>query len=267
MNLTETCDIITRRAPRIQPRIAVVLGSGWGGLTRHLTDVLQISYSELPGFPQPGVAGHSATLWLGRLGAQPVAVMSGRQHGYENGAVDGMAAALQALKLLGCHTLVLTNAAGSVRADMPAQSLMLLSDHLNLPQRSPLVGAAGSERFVNMVDAYDPALRAHALRVAQAQGHALFEGVYAWFFGPQFETPAEIRMAQRLGADAVGMSTVPETILARHLGLRVLALSFITNLGAGLSAETLSHAHTLSQAQSGSAQASRLLANIIATLA
>ncbi len=266
MRLNETCNTIVRHAPDIQPRIAVVLGSGWGGLTEHLSDAVQIPYSELPGFPQPGVAGHSATLWLGRLGAQAVAVMSGRKHGYETGAVDGMAAPLQVLKQLGCHTLVQTNAAGSLRPDMPPQSLMLLSDHLNLPQRSPLVGASGSERFVNMVDAYDPALRAHALRVAQAQGSVLFEGVYAWFLGPQFETPAEIRMAQRLGADAVGMSTVPETILARHAGMRVLALSFITNLGAGMSAEPLSHSHTLSQAETGSAHASRLLANIIATL-
>jgi len=266
MNLNDTCNTIVQRAPQIQPRIAVVLGSGWGGLTGHLSDAVQIAYTELPGFAQPGVAGHSATLWLGRLGQQAVAVMSGRQHGYESGAVDGMAIPLQVLKQLGCHTLVQTNAAGSVRADMPAQSLMLLCDHLNLPQRSPLVGTVGNERFVNMVDAYDPALRAHALRVAQAQGRVLFEGVYAWFFGPQFETPAEIRMAQRLGADAVGMSTVPETILARHLGMRVLALSFITNLGAGLSAEPLSHAHTLSQAQTGSVLASRLLAHIIATL-
>jgi len=266
MNHTDTCHTIARRAPHIQPRIAVVLGSGWGGLTEHLTDTVQMAYTDLPGFPQPGVAGHSATLWLGRLGAQAVAVMSGRQHGYESGAVDGMAAPLHILQQLGCHTLVQTNAAGSVRADMPPQSLMLLTDHLNLPQRSPLVGATGSERFVNMVDAYDPALRQHAQRVAQAQGMTLFEGVYAWFLGPQFETPAEIRMAQRLGADAVGMSTVPETLLARHAGLRVLALSFITNFGAGMSAEPLSHAHTLSQAQSGSAQASHLLAHIIATL-
>jgi len=260
-------DTIRQRAPELQPGIAVVLGSGWGGLTAHLSGALQIPYTDLPGFPPPTVAGHAGILWLGRLGRQTVAVMSGRQHGYESGAVDGMAVPLQILRQLGCHTLVQTNAAGSVRADMPAQSLMLLSDHINLPQRSPLVGSSGNERFVNMVDAYDPALRAHARRVAQAQGVTLFEGVYAWFFGPQFETPAEIRMAQRLGADAVGMSTVPETILARHIGLRVLALSFITNLGAGLSAEPLSHAHTLSQADSGSAAASRLLANIIAALA
>lgn len=261
-----TIDTLRQRAPNLQPSIAVVLGSGWGGLTEHLTSAVQIPYAELPGFPQPGVAGHGGSLWLGKLGAQPVAVLSGRQHGYETGAVDGMAVPLQVLKNLGCHTLVQTNAAGSLRPDMPPQSLMLLSDHINLPQRSPLVGSTGSERFVNMVDAYDPALRALARRVAQKQGATLFEGVYAWAFGPQFETPAEIRMLRLLGADAVGMSTVPETILARHLGLRVLALSFITNLGAGMSPEILSHAHTLQQAQLGSLAASRLLADIIASI-
>jgi purine-nucleoside phosphorylase len=170
------------------------------------------------------------------------------------------------LKQLGCHTLVQTNAAGSLRLDMPPQSLMLITDHLNLPQRSPLVGTSGSARFVNMVDAYDPKLNQLAAQIALAQDAILFEGVYAWFLGPQFETPAEIRMAQLLGADAVGMSTVPETILARHLGLRVLALSFITNLGAGMSGEHLSHAHTLQQAQEGSAKASQLLADIIANI-
>jgi len=257
---------ITQRAPHIQPRIAVVLGSGWGGLTDHITDAVQVPYAELAGFPQPTVAGHGATLWLGRVGAQQVAVLSGRQHGYETGAVDGMALPLQVLKQLGCDILVQTNAAGSVRPDMPPQSLMLITDHLNLPQRSPLLGLPGSDRFVNMVDAYDPALKSLAAQTARAQGATIFEGVYAWFLGPQFETPAEIRMAQRLGADAVGMSTVPETILARHLGLRVLALSFITNFGAGLSTEKLSHAHTLQQAQQGSARASVLLADIIAQL-
>jgi purine-nucleoside phosphorylase len=259
-------DTITQRAPHLKPRIAVVLGSGWGGLTDHITQATQIPYTDLPGFPQPTVAGHSATLWLGQIGTQSVAVMSGRKHGYETGAVDGMALPLQVLKQLGCHTLVQTNAAGSVRLDMPPQSLMLITDHLNLPQRSPLVGTTGSERFVNMVDAYDPKLNQLAAQVALAQGATLFEGIYAWFLGPQFETPAEIRMAQRLGADAVGMSTVPETILARHLGMRLLALSFITNLGAGMSTEHLSHAHTLQQAQEGSAKASQLLAEIIARL-
>jgi purine-nucleoside phosphorylase len=254
---------IRQRAPLIQPRVAVVLGSGWGGLTEHVREPVCVPYSELDNFPQASVSGHSGMLWLGHIGVTQVAVMSGRKHGYETGKVDGMKVPLRVLKALGCEVLVQTNAAGSLRLDMPAQSLMLISDHINLPQRSPLVGESGSERFVSMIDAYDPALRALAQTCAQGQGLDLPEGIYAWAFGPQFETPAEIRMLRQMGADAVGMSTVPETILARHAGMRVLALSLITNMGAGLSTEQLSHAHTLTQAQSMADVASGLLADII----
>lgn len=254
---------LRRRAPHIQPRVAVVLGSGWGALTEQVREPVCIPYSALDGFPQASVAGHSGMLCLGHMGATPVAVMSGRKHSYESGAVDGMKVPLRVLHALGCTVLVQTNAAGSLRADMPAHSLMLLSDHINLPQRSPLVGELGSQRFVSMVDAYDPGLRALAHECAQRRGLQLHEGVYAWAFGPQFETPAEIRMMRQLGADAVGMSTVPETILARHAGLRVLALSLMTNMGAGLSSEQLSHAHTLAQAQSIGSVASELLADIV----
>ncbi|WP_114968896.1 purine-nucleoside phosphorylase [Rhodoferax ferrireducens] len=254
---------IRQRAPLARPRIAVVLGSGWSDLTDHVQEAVCIPYTELDGFPKATVAGHSGMLWVGQIGANQVAVMSGRKHGYETGEVDAMKTPLRVLQRLGCAILVQTNAAGSLRTDMPPQSLMVLSDHINMSQRSPLVGEGGSERFVSMVDAYDPALRAHARHIALQRGITLHEGVYAWAFGPQFETPAEIRMFKQLGADAVGMSTVPETILARHAGLRVLALSLITNMGAGLSTEQLSHAHTLAQAQSVRGVASGLLADII----
>ena len=227
----------------------MLLGSGWGGLTQQLSDAQQLPYAELPGFPGAGVAGHAGELWLGRLGEREVVVLSGRRHAYEDGHCDGMKGALRTLRALGVELLVQTNAAGSLDPAMPAGSLMLLSDHLNLPQRSPLVGERGSERFVDMVDAYDPRLRQAALAAAAQRGIALHEGVYAWVLGPQFETPAEIRMLRTLGARAVGMSTVPETILARWLGLRVLALSLVTNLAAGLSDQALSHAHTLAQAE------------------
>lgn len=259
-------ETIRQRAPTAAPRIAVVLGSGWGGLTQHVQNPTRIAYAELVGFPQATVAGHQGELWLGRIGQHEVAVMSGRKHGYESGAVDGMTTPLRALQALGCQVLVQTNAAGSLRSNMPPQSLMVIGDHINLPQRSPLVGETGSERFVGMTNAYDSALRQQAVRIAQTHGTTLQTGIYAWAFGPQFETPAEIRMMQMLGADAVGMSTVPETILARHAGMRVLALSFITNMGAGLSSEELTHAHTLSQAQVGSEHASQLLAAIIGSL-
>jgi purine-nucleoside phosphorylase len=258
--------VIAARAPGCSPRVGVVLGSGWGGLTALLEQAVRIAYADLPGFPEATVAGHGGELWLGLLGPHTVAVLSGRQHGYESGAVDGMRLPLEVLKALGCEVLVQTNAAGSLRADLPPSSLLLISDHLNLPQRSPLVGSPGTERFVDMNDAYDPELRAQALALCMEQGTPLHSGVYAWAFGPQFETPAEIRMLALLGADAVGMSTVPETILARYLGLRVLALSLITNMAAGLSQERLSHAHTLSQAAAASQQASAVLAHTIAHL-
>lgn len=253
-------------APMSHPRVAVVLGSGWSVLTDRVQGAIGIPYAELKGFPQATVAGHDGVLWLGHIGATAVAVMSGRQHGYETGKIDAMKTPMRVLQRLGCSVLVQTNAAGSLRADMPAQSLMLLSDHINLSQRSPLVGESGSERFVNMVDAYDPVLRAQAKSIAAKRGIPLHEGVYVWAFGPQFETPAEIRMFRQLGADAVGMSTVPETILARHAGMRVLALSIITNMAAGLSSEPLSHAHTVAQAQSVSGVAASLLADTISQM-
>ena len=253
-------------APAARPRIAVLLGSGWGGLTQQLSDAQRLPYAGLPGFPGAGVAGHAGELWLGRLGGCEVLVLSGRYHAYEDGRADGMKGALRTLRALGVEMLVQTNAAGSLDPAMPAGSLMLICDHLNLPQRSPLVGEGGSERFVDMVNAYDPALREAARAAAARRGIRLHEGVYAWMLGPQFETPAEIRMLRTLGAHAVGMSTVPETLLARWLGLRVLALSLVTNLAAGLSDAPLSHAHTLAQAQAASADASVLLMAVVQAL-
>ena len=262
-----TLELIRARAPQARPRIAVFLGSGWGGFTAGIDGALRIPYAELEGFPLAGVAGHAGELWLGRVGAAEVAVLAGRQHTYETGAANAMKGALQTLRSLGCDTLLLTNAAGSLDAAMPAGSLMLIADHLNLAQRSPLIGEVGNDRFVGMVDAYDPGLRKRARQAAAALGHTLHEGVYAWVLGPQFETPAEIRMLRALGAHAVGMSTVPETILARWLGMKVLGLSLVTNLAAGLSDETLSHAHTLAQAQAAAATASGVLAAVVQALA
>lgn len=259
--------VLRERAPDARPRIALLLGSGWGGLTQRLGDARCIPYAQLPGFAPAGVAGHAGELWLGRLGGAEVAVLGGRRHAYENGHADGMKGALQTLRALGCEVLLQTNAAGSLHAALPPGSLMLVSDHLNLVQRSPLVGEGGSARFVDMSAAYDPALRALAQRVAAALGRKLHDGVYAWMLGPQFETPAEIRMLRTLGADAVGMSTVPETILARWLGMRVLAFSLITNLAAGLSDAALSHAHTLAQAEAAAADAGALLAAVVQAIA
>jgi purine-nucleoside phosphorylase len=263
MSLTQDIErsaaAIRARAPQPGPKLALVLGSGWQGVTALLDEAVMIAYADLPAFPRLGVAGHSGELILGRLGGAPIAVLAGRKHAYEDGDAAAMKGALRTLAALGVTTLVLTNAAGSLHATMPAGALMLLSDHLNLAQRTPLHGEPGSDRFVDLRDAYDPALRERAHQVGRGMGQALHEGVYAWMLGPQFETPAEIRMLRTLGADAVGMSTVPETILARHAGLKVLALSMITNLAAGMDAEPLSHAQTLAAAQAASDRATRFL--------
>ena len=255
--------MLRTRVPQRMPRIAVILGSGWSGITSHVQDAVRVPYAELEGFPHADVQGHSGELWLGRIGEREVAVMAGRKHTYEDGDCAAMKAPLRALRALGCSVLVQTNAAGSVVPAMQPGSLMVLRDHINFPQRSPLVGERGAERFVDMSDAYDARLRALAMEVAGRGGLKLHEGVYAWNMGPQFETVAEIRMFQRLGADAVGMSTVPETIIARHAGMRVLAFSLMTNMAAGLSGERLSHAHTLDQARAAGETASGLLAAVI----
>lgn len=263
--------MVERSAQRLQasgiaPRIAVLLGSGWGGLAARVADPVVVPYAELPAFPALGVDGHAGEVVLGRLGAQPVALLCGRKHAYETGDASAMKGAIRTLAACGVQVLVQTNAAGSLDAAMRPGALMLIADHLNLVQRSPLFGEGGSARFVDLRDAYDPALRARARAAAERAGARLHEGVYAWVMGPQFETPAEIRMLQRLGAQAVGMSTVPETILARRFGLRVLALSMLTNMGCGLEAEALSHAHTLEAAQRAGAQAVPLLEAIVAAL-
>jgi purine-nucleoside phosphorylase len=254
------------RATGIAPRIAVLLGSGWGGFADRVQGAVSVPYAELPAFPVLGVSGHAGRVLLGRIGPHAVAVLAGRKHAYETGEPVGMKGAVRTLAALGVQVLVQTNAAGSLDPALPPGSAMLISDHLNLPQRSPLVGETGDGRFVAMADAYCPQLRAQAAACAARTGTPLTEGVYAWVLGPQFETPAEIRMLRTLGARAVGMSTVPETILARHAGLRVLALSLVTNMAAGLSDEALSHAHTLATAAQAGERAVALLQSIVSEL-
>jgi purine-nucleoside phosphorylase len=248
------------------PRIAVLLGSGWAVLDEALQPRAELAYADLPAFPVLGVAGHAGRVRAGTLGGAEVLLLGGRKHAYEDGDAAAMKGVIRSLAAAGVTTLLQTNAAGSLDAALPPGSLMLVEDHLNIVQRSPLHGETGDDRFVDLAAAYDPALRAAALAAAAAAGVALHRGVYAWVLGPQFETPAEIRMLQRLGATAVGMSTVPETILARHAGLRVLALSMITNMGCGLSAEPLSHAHTLAGAQAAAAAALRLMTALLPRL-
>ncbi len=249
------------------PELALLLGTGWQAVADLVDTRACSTYAELPAFPRLGVDGHAGRVQVGSLGDRQVLVLSGREHAYEHGRVDAMRGVIQTLAVLGIKALVQTNAAGSLSASMTPGSIMLIEDHLNLVQASPLVGLADNRRFVHMANAYDADLRAQARRAAANAGLTLHEGVYAWMLGPQFETPAEIRMLQGLGAQAVGMSTVPETLLARHAGLRVLGLSILTNMGCGLSDEALSHAHTLARAEAAADVASRLIQAVVPALA
>lgn len=225
------------------PAAILVLGSGLGGLADEIQDAVRIPYEEIPGFPRSTVVGHAGALVAGILEGVEVVAMQGRFHLYEGWDAAAVAMPIRVLSALGAHTVVLTNAAGGLREGLVPGTLMLISDHLNLLGRNPLVGPVrpGEERFPDMSAAYDPAFRDAAREVAREMGIELEEGVYAAVLGPSYETPAEIRMLGRLGADAVGMSTVPEVIVARALGLRVLGISCVTNLAAGLGSEPLSH--------------------------
>ncbi len=241
------------------PKVAVILGSGLAGLVEALEDRLVIANRDLPDFPHPSVTGHTGDLVFGCLGGCQVTVMTGRTHFYETGRADDMKTPLSVLRALGCEILVLTNAAGSLRPEVGPGSLMLITDHINLSGTNPLIGPGDDTRFVDMIDCYDPELRARALKSAAAQGVDLHQGVYMWFSGPSFETSAEIHMAKVLGADAVGMSTVPETIVARRLGLKVLAVSAITDMAAGLDDQPLDHEHTVEKAAKALDGMTRLL--------
>lgn len=240
--------IVNDRAGPLEKPVGIVLGSGLGDIADEVNDARTIGYEDLPGFPEAGVSGHAGRLVLGRIGNNDVAVLQGRAHYYEQGEIYAMKAPVRTLQGIGCETLVLTNAAGSLRDDTGPGSVVLIRDHINMAGVSPLFGESGSQRFVDMVDAYDPALRRKFLDIASREDITLHEGVYAYFCGPNFETPAEVNAAKILGADLVGMSTAPEVILARYLGMRIAAMSIVTNYAAGTDTETLSHEHTMRNA-------------------
>ena len=257
-NAKDLAALVKSRAGDSPVRVGLILGSGLG----HLADAVDgtaIDYADLPGFPHAGVSGHNPKLVVGDLEGCRVAVFGGRAHYYESGRGDAMRLPLEVLKLLGAEALILTNAAGSMRSDIPPGDLMLLNDHINFSGLNPLIGEPSDARFVPMTQAHDPALRDALKTAASAQDIALKEGVYAWYSGPSFETPAEIRAIKTLGADAVGMSTVPEVILARFLEMRVAAISAITNMAAGMSDENISHEHTKAMAPLGAAKLEKIL--------
>jgi xanthosine phosphorylase len=257
-----TSAIRERLGDRPAPRLGIVLGSGLGAVAEAVADPVAIPFAELPGFPAGVVHGHAKRLVLGTLAGTPVAVLQGRAHLYEGVDPAALAVPIRTLQAIGCDALMLTNAAGSLRADVLPGRLVALSDHINLMGVNPLVGPndeAIGPRFVGMDEAYDPQLRAALHARAAELDIDLGDGVYLAVSGPSFETPAEIRAFAVLGADLVGMSTVPEVILARHCGLRVAAVSAVTNLASGLSDEPLTHEHTLAGAARGADDLQRLL--------
>ena len=252
-----------RRLSRLRPTLAMVLGSGFHHVLNELQVTAEVAYGKLPGFPPTGVSGHAGQLFLGHLGGTPVMVLSGRAHYYEGHPMTLVTFAVRALAAYGIRDLLLTNAAGGVNRSFHPGEFMLLTDHINLMGVNPLRGGPlpGLPRFVDLTCAYDPGLRRLLQRAGQACDLKLRSGTYLAVSGPSYETPAEIRAFARLGADAVGMSTVPETIVARQCGLKVAAVSCITNLAARRSRKPLSHAEVLETAERVKKLAAQMLKN------
>jgi xanthosine phosphorylase len=261
--------LLDRHGDAVRADIALILGSGLGSLADAVADAVVTPYADLPGFTASTVSGHAGRLVVGTLAGRRVAVLQGRAHVYEGVTGPALTVGVRTVAALGATTLVATNAAGSLRPEVPPGHLMALSDHINLMGVNPLVGPnddALGPRFVGLGDAYDAALRAQLHAAARRAGVPLAEGVYLAVSGPSFETPAEIRAFRTLGADAVGMSTVPEVIVARHAGLRVAAISAITNLAEGMGGEPLSHEQTLASAADGARHLQTLLTTVLPEL-
>ncbi len=239
--------------------VGLVLGTGLGGLADLVEDAIRVPYVAIPNFPKSHISGHAGQLVAGRIGKTRVLVMQGRAHYYEHGDIGVMRGPIEALAGLGISELILTNASGSLREDLPPGGLALITDHINLTGINPMIGVGDDSRFVPMVDAYDPALRDIFHAKAKDNGITLKDAIYHWFPGPSFETPAEIRASKILGADLVGMSTVPEVIMARRIGLKVAALSMVTNYGSGLFGGAPHHDETKRVANSAAKDLQRLI--------
>lgn len=243
--------MIQDRSP-VRPRIGLILGSGLGILAEEIEEAVTLPYEEIPHFPVSTVEGHAGRLALGRLEGKAVVAMQGRFHLYEGYPLDAVTFPIRVMKQLGVEIAVITNAAGGINESFRPGDLMLIRDHINFMFRNPLVGPNDPElgdRFPDMSEAYDADLRRMTRRVAEELGIDLKEGVYVAMLGPSYETPAEIRMLRTVGGDAVGMSTVPEVIVARHAGIRVLGLSCISNMAAGILPQPLSHEEVMETAE------------------
>jgi purine-nucleoside phosphorylase len=262
---TAAADVINERAGFDPIEVAVVLGTGLGNMVDGLEDAVSIPYADLPGFPQVTISGHDGRLVVGKQEGTRIAYMQGRSHYYEKGDPRCMASSLETLAMLGVHTLILTASVGSLKADYFPGTLVLVTDHINFNGLNPLIGVASDGGFVSMTDAYDPRLIKRLKRATISANVQLHEGVYMWFAGPSFETPAEIKMARSLGAEVVGMSIVPEVILARRLALRVAAVNIVTNFGAGFQGGNPTHAGTREVAAQGAIGLKRLLRSFLKT--
>jgi purine-nucleoside phosphorylase len=262
----DALEAAVRTRTQVVPEIGIVLGSGLGALGHELTDVTAVPFADLPGWPSASAPGHAGRLLLGRLDGVSVVCLQGRLHLYEGNSERLVVEPVLLMGRLGARTIVLTNAAGGIRADWSAGTLMLLSDHLNLTGRNPLIGPNDDRlgtRFPDFVDAWSPRLRALVRRAAAEEGIALEEGVYAGLTGPTYETPAEVRMLRALGADAVGMSTVLEAIAARWAGLDIVGISLVTNPGAGVTGDPLSHEEVLEAASEAGPRFIRLVRRFV----
>lgn len=258
----ETIGMIRSKIGDFQPKVGLILGSGLGSLSDEIKNAIRIPYHDIPHFPISRVAGHEGTFISGTLEGVPVICLNGRVHFYEGPAYKELKMLIRAIKGLDCHTLIITNAAGSLRKEVTPGEICMITDHINFIQTNPLVGINDEEfgpRFLPMTDAYHPELRQKLAETAKANGIVLHQGVYVMTFGPCFETPAEIRALRTLGADLVGMSTISEVIIARHCGLKVLAVSAVTNLAADISDVPLSHEHTLKNAKTAGQKLKKLI--------
>lgn len=266
--IDEAAAAVRARLDGRRPEVAVVLGSGLGQFAERLTDAVRMRYTDVPHFPPPTVMGHSGELVVGTLAGRCVLVQSGRFHMYEGHRADLTALPVRLFSRLGVGTVILTNAAGGIRRSFGSGTVMLIADHVNLSFQNPLFGPSlpGEIRFPDMSDPYDPALRALAREVARARRIPLSEGVYAGLLGPSYETPAEVRMLERLGADAVGFSTVIEVIAARAAGLRCLGFSAITNPAAGVTPNKLDHLEVMDVAYRVAGELAGLIEGVVEAL-
>lgn len=264
--MQETMNVIRKYAPKFTPKMGIILGSGLGPVAEQLTNAITIPYQAIPGIHSGSVQGHASLLVLGHLNEIPVVCLKGRLHLYEGATYESIRTFVRMIKQLGTETLIVTGAVGSMRPEMGPGEIMMITDHINLQPGNPLLGPNDESigpRFVSLENAYDADLRSRVLAVSKKLNIMVHEGVYLSVLGPSFETPAEIRAYRSLGGDAVGMSVVPEVIVARHCDMKVIGLTAVTNLAVGLSPEKVTHEVTLHHAEAGARKLIKLIGELV----